>query len=562
MKVLRRLKRAYSNSRQTLKDILTPVVKATKSGLQKQVLEKSLDYTSGLEFDAINPDRLLDDKNKNLQLYEVMMTDDRISSIVELKIRLALSVNGEFVSASDDDKDVEISEFVDKMFYGMITKWWDVLYNILEGGIVKGFKVGEKVFDMVDGKIVLRNIKFMNSMFFDFGYSKFGGLDKLYIGRQFGDDTVVEQPDIDNKFIIFTYPYLKNGNYYGESDLREIYIQYYAKYHTFRFRNIYLQKFGQPLIHIIYDQAKTKKNELNDMKDLIENLQDNMYITQPGFRPKDKTGKFSEKLLGKFQIELIETKDVRGTDQYEKTIDQLDRQISRKLLVPDKMGFTADSSGSRNQSEVFFDVLKMVIKDLHGKLEDIVNEIIKQVVDLNFSGVKEYPTWQFEKIDEKIEQEMLKVLIDKGIIDKREAWIRTWTGVPTLSQEEQDEIDEAKKEDRKNAIADAQAMPQPANGFPPNRVPKKGDKAVQGQDRQVQKNGRVTLKTDFKKIESQYDTAEADFVRDYTQIHKSVSENVIRQVERKKIIENKDLTALKTVRVSVRHGRWKNSSTE
>jgi SPP1 gp7 family putative phage head morphogenesis protein len=542
----RKHKRLFSRIKHTLKDIFSPIVKATRSGLQRRVLEKSLDFASGLEWAGENPDKLLEDKAKTLQLYDTMMLDDRISSIVELKIRLALSVHGEFVPASDEDKDIEIKEWVEDVLTNMTTRWWDVLYNLLEGGIVHGFKVGEKIFDRIDGKIILRNIKFMHSMYFDFGYSEYGDLDKLYIGKQYGETKTVEGDDIANKFIVFVYPILRNGSYYGDSDLREIYPQYYAKYQIFRFRNIYLQNYGQPIPIITADSARVSTTEKNEIQDFVEHLQDNMYLYIPGMRPKDKHGDYNDKILSKFQIDLLENKRERGTDQYEKTIDQLDRQISRKLLVPDKMGFTQDATGARAQSQVFFDVLKMVIKDLHGRLEDMANDIIKQIVDLNFPGVEEYPTWQFEKIDEKIEQEMLKVLLEKGVVDKREQWIRPWTGIPELTEEEQEEIDEKKEEDRKKAMEEQAALPPQGNGFPPK--PPKADK---GQDRQTQKAGRVVrLKVDYKRIEEQYDTAEADFVRDFNQIHKSVSENVLRQVERKNIIENKDLKALKTLRIS------------
>jgi len=537
----RRIRKAYSSTKHTLKDLFAPMVKATRAGLQKRVLEKSLDFASGLEWIGTNPDKLLEDKAKTLQLYDIMMLDDRISSIVELKIRLALSVHGEFVPASDEEKDTELAEWISEMFYGMPIRWWDVLYNLLEGGIVHGFKVSEKIFDMVDSKVILRNIKFMHSMYFDFGYSEFGDLDKLYIGKQYGESKMVTGRDIANKFMIFVYPYLKNGIYYGDSDLREVYPQYYAKYQIFRFRNIYLQNYGQPIPIITADSARVSNAEKEEVQDFVEHLQDNMYLYLPGMRPKDKQGEYSEKILAKFQIDLLENKHERGTDQYEKTIDQLDRQISRKLLVPDKMGFTADSTGARAQSQVFFDVLKMVIKDLHGRLEDSVNELIKQVVDLNFPGIEEYPTWQFEKIDEKIEHEMLKVLLEKGVIDKREQWIRTWTGIPDLSEEERDEIEEKKEEDRKRIADDVRNQ-----GFPPvPLVPGRTQTAV-APTKQKFKNDVVN----YKKIKEQYDTAEADFVRDFTLIHKSLSESLVKQVERKKIIEDKNLSDIKKLRVS------------
>ena len=80
---------------------------------------------------------------------------------------------------------------------------------------------------------------------------------------------------------------------------------------------------------------------------------------------------------------------------------------------------------------------------------------------------------------------------------------------------------------------------------PKTEIPPGNPKANNGPDKQ-----KFKTTADYKKIEEQYDTAEADFVRDFTKIHTELSEEVIKQVNSKKIIPNKDLKALKTLRVS------------
>ena len=125
----------------SIKKMFQNMADASRGGLQTQILDKDLDYESGIEFPLQNPDKLLDDKGKDLTLYDTMMGDDRVKSIVELKIRMALSANGDFVAPSDDPAHIEQKEFISKTLYGMEIKWWDVLYNLLEGGIVHGNKV-------------------------------------------------------------------------------------------------------------------------------------------------------------------------------------------------------------------------------------------------------------------------------------------------------------------------------------------------------------------------------------------------------------------------------------
>lgn len=520
----------------------TQVLAGGSKGIQKQILEKSLDYVSGLETEQQNPDKLLDDKNKDLTLYDLLLNDDKINGTINMKKRLVLSVGGDVVPASDDPKDVEVADFVSDCIYNMYIRWWDVFDNLLDGWSY-GFKCGEKCFDVIDSKVKPINIKFMHSVHFDFDYDEYGKLDKLIIGKNIGESKTVEGFDeIMSKFMFYINPYLKDGSYYGESDLRQIYFQYYSKYQIMRFRNIYLQNYGQPIPIVRGDKARVEPDEKTAMINFLENLQDNMYLYLPGMRPTDAQGEYFEKILAKFEIDFLESKHSNGTDQYDKTIDQIDSQIARKLLVPDRLGFTSDKSGSRAQSEVYFDLFKMILRDVHGRLEDVANSFIKQIVDYNFN-VTDYPTWQFEKIDEKVEHEMLKVLIDSGIIDKREKWIRKYTGIPELSEKEEKEIEEAKEEARKNV---PQIQPQQ---FPPQQT----------QPQQQPQKEKMKNAVNFKLIKEQYDTAEADFVRDYNTIHKEISENLIKQIERKQIIENKDLGELKKLEMKLKTMRSMNN---
>jgi SPP1 gp7 family putative phage head morphogenesis protein len=512
-----------------------------------EIIKKELDYMAGLETEWENPDQFLIDKAKDLTYYDTMLLDDTIRSTTGLKKRLTLAVPGDIKPASDEDQDKEIADAVRDMLFNMqnIT-WRDVMFNILDA-MNYGFKTAEKVWDVVNGLVSLIKLKFKHSEFFDYNYDDFGNLNKVWISRRYGGNQpqeIIEGEDINQKLLITTYPYLKDGNIYGESDLMGAYLQWNAKFYIARWRNVYLQNYGQPIPVVKYDKETVDSGEKTEMQNTLKNLQDTMFIMIPSVRDK-KTGE----LRGKFEIDFREVGGKDGSAKFEEAIDQLDKQIKRLLLVPDRLGFTNDGTGSFAQSKQIFDILKIVIQDLHNIIEQTVNPMIKQIVDFNWN-VDKYPEWKFADISQELEKELLKILIDSKVIDRREKWIRSILGLPTLSEKEAEEIEKAKEED----IEKNQALfppkpedgnpvqpPQPGQPQPPQPKPEEKPKEKKF------KAGDIPI--DFKSIETMYDTAEDEFVKRYNAIHKKQSDRLVKQVENKKIVESKDIGKLKTLKI-------------
>lgn len=497
----------------------------------KPILKKSLDYNAGLEYQLTNPDTLLENKNKDLTFYDTMMLDDRIKSIIELKKRLTLGIPYDFVAATEEEKDIEIKDFVQDVFDNLQIKFIDLLDNLLDA-MVYGFKAGELIWKIDKGQIILDNIKFMHSVFYDFDYDEYGNLNKIYIGKDYGYDTVIEGEQIKKKFILFVYPYLKDCNYYGDSDLREVYTQYHAKYYIFRYRNVHLQNWGSPLPEVIYDKDITTKKEISDMEDMLKNLQDNLFILQPGKYNQDKG-----ELIGKFKVNIHEAKSGTATKQYEEAIDQIDTQISRKLLVPDKLGFSKSDGGSYALGQTHFDLLMTVIEDLHRKIQECINPLIKQLVDYNFV-TKEYPKLQFNKISHRMEAVAIKTLVDAGVIDQEEKWIRKYTGIPELDDKEKEELEKIKEkrvEEQQKIFDDA------------NKDKEQNQKDKFNKQPDKMKVGKNPF--DYKKIKKTFDDNEADFLMRYKPIYRENVEYINDQIKKKKIIENKDYKAIEKLRI-------------
>jgi len=292
--------------------------------------------------------------------------------------------------ASDDPKDIEIADFVTKNFDQLHNpSFKECLDNLLDS-MAYGFKIGEIIWNFIDGKYSWKTIKFQHPILFDFEYDIKNNLEFVLYGYHYGHEEKIPVKLFTDKFITMVYPYLKDGNWYGDSEFRELYFEWWSKYNIKRWRNEFIQGRGKPVPHVTYDSAKTSSSEKDELKDIFENWQDNMFILIPGYSDPE-TGE----LRGKFKIDWVVVGEKENVDIHTGTINEIDKAITRKVLLPDRLGYTEDQTGSFAQSQKIFDLIIMGIEKIHHRLEDVVNPKIKQLVDLNFANVKDYPKWGF-----------------------------------------------------------------------------------------------------------------------------------------------------------------------
>lgn len=529
-----------------------------KVAKKKEIVTKDLDRISGREIPEENPDRLLTDLGKDLELYDKIFEDDRVNFSINLKKRLILSIPHRIVPASEEEKDLEIAQEIrDQLgMNGSLKYEHEVGFsfiNFLDNALDAmgyGYKVVEKVFRPQEGKIVLYNLKHRHSQYFDFDYDVYGNLEKLLIGRDYGKDLTIEPAEkIKQNFMLFIYPYPKDGNFYGDSDFKEIYEQYRAKKQIFRFRNIHLQNYGSPIPIVTYDKKTTATSEINEMQDFLDNLQDQYYMMIPG-----NWSEGANDIIGKFKVDFRELNNGSATDQYEKAIDQIDKQITRSLLIPDKLGFSESAGGSYNLAEIQDNILASIVKYMHSWLEKPVNGLIKQMVDFNFTPTEGYPRFEFDEVNDDIKENILQILFNNGVIDKREKWIRAKYGIPELTEKEEEEIEEAKKKEAPE-IDPFDKQDKPNNGSPKDKNNKDVDDAMEDKEKEDKKKGLkhslAKSKNPFNasSVEKALDMKEAEFVAEYNALHKANSDSLIKQIEKKQIIEKKDLKLVDSLRI-------------
>jgi SPP1 gp7 family putative phage head morphogenesis protein len=374
-----------------------------------------------------NYDEVLLERGMTLAVYDRMMLDDKIAGLIRFKKSLCLSCDWE-IKGDDPDACEWVKETLESI-KGM--SFVDVIDNLLDAWIY-GFKLAEVVWGYRDGKVVPLSIKPKWSQRLWFHNDGFGNLEYAYIMV----DTPGTRVDLtrQGKFILFVHPYPKDGIYYGQSDLTSIYREWKAKDALVKWRTIALMKFGSAAIKANYEQKQRK--ELDESFAVLKDWQEFGILKIPSKRDP-KTG-ILQPLI---DISLLESAS-RSADNYTAAIQELDKAMARKMLVPDQMGLGETRGGSFNNHQMQFDIVLADVRREHARICDALNtQLITPLCEFNglpicklhFVGLSEGLT------TEKTTQ--IKTLLDGGAINKREPWIREFLGVPPMDPELQAQLD-------------------------------------------------------------------------------------------------------------------------
>jgi SPP1 gp7 family putative phage head morphogenesis protein len=478
-------------------------------GVSREVLSDS--FLDRLHIEDYNPDRVLRWKGSTLKLYDQMMTDDKISGTFSLFKSLTLSADWEIKGGNAEHR-----KFVKSvMDHLQPISFLDVCHNLMDYKTY-GFKVAENVWGYRNGKQVITATKCKHSHNIKFHADQYDNLEYFYVGWTNVPEKRFYPSRDPGKFLIAVYPYVKDGNWYGTSDLQAVYREWWAKDLILKFRNIYLQNFGMPVVLIVYDEEMPGTLRQN-LFDSCANIQENFQLRIPA-RRMDDTGD----LVPYAKIEFLEAKRP-GDARYNEAISQLDTAMSRKLGIPDKIGFSDSPGGSYNLGQTQFEVILTNIKTEHARISDIWNEqwIIPLIV-ANYGEQEEYPKLHWLGLTEGLTEsksKILSLLKQAAIIDGTEKWIADYLGIPYNAK-------------RKLALpAPKQPGEQPEG--PPNEKPPFG---MQKKD--------YWKRTDLQRVERELEDEDAKARGAWTKLYDQIGGEIVRRLEKKKILEGKNLDAL------------------
>ena len=352
-----------------------------------------------------------------LTTYDKMRKSDGVVKAALLACELPIRATNWYIQpASDEEKDIEVADFISDCLFNKMTITWDDFLRQALGMLWAGFSVFEKVFQPVEfnGKQMI-------------GWRKFAPrLQKTIFKWQTesGEDGVVQQTISKqisipiSKLLIFTHQ--KEGdNWVGISILRSAYRPWFFKNHIEKINAMTFERQGLGIPIGTLPRGSSSKD-----RDKMEELLKNVRANEQGYIIKPEG----------WEIEFMDMKAGTLTNP-----DETIRRYNREVLISVLAQFLDLGSGptgsralSADHSSTFHNNLTALAKTI----QDVINKYaIKQLVDLNFTTDK-YPSLEYSYIGlprYKEISEALSKLIEKGAIfpdEKLEEHLRELMSLP------------------------------------------------------------------------------------------------------------------------------------
>ncbi len=462
---------------------------------------------------SYNPDDLVG--KKGLKIFDKMRNDEACKAGLMIKKLARLSTGWQIISASDDNIDKKIAEFVNYCLTdGMSGSFRNNLKEIYTA-LDYGYSITEKNYQMFDtgewrGKIGFLNLKTRLPHDWAFNMDEYGNLTAISQYSLTGNEKLITD---FGKFIIFSYE-KEFDNFYGRSDLRAAYKHWVVKDWAMKFHSMALERFAMGTR--IGKYPRFMQNEKAKIQDLLDSIQAATSITIPD----------------DIQLEILESAG-NGIMAYERAISLHNTAIMRSVLVPDLLGYTdRGGSGSYALGKSHFDVFLWVLEELGTSTEEsICNEqIIKDLVDKNFPGVTKYPTFKFNAITEDDKMKIAEVY-NNGVRDGAmtpteitENYIRTKLGFPLLEKGEW-------------------KLPAPKQNPLFIKTSKKNNvkQAVQN---------KYTKKVDYKKLNTLWDSLESNTVKQLSEVVSWMKDKLISTVDSRELVKNGDSAGVEKLQLS------------
>ena len=378
-------------------------------------------------FEMMSPDDLL--TRRGWRVYREMMADDQIKASIWYKKVLIAARPFDIKPASEDQVDKDAAEFVQKNLEAVNFK--RVLMEMLSA-FTFGFSAGEILWEIKDAeggpKLFLKDVKFRDPEWLHIHVDKHGNI-KEFVQKpptpMTGETHIPIPPE---KMLHYAYQ-REFSNHYGVSDLRAAYRAWWSKKYITQFWNVFLERFGAPLMKMTYPQGSSEKLK-GDLRTIMNNLSSKTDILVP------------EGVI----IELIEATR-SGTAGYAEALTYYDVRIATATLIPALLGMGVDTKrGSDSQSRLHLRTLMKVVQFIGDELAgEVQTKIIQPMVEANFNTDK-VPQFMFQDYGEFEAFEItdaIKELFNAGILDMDQEDVnlaRSVLGLPIRSEDHEDEI--------------------------------------------------------------------------------------------------------------------------
>lgn len=380
-------------------------------------------------FELIIPDELL--TRSGFRIYREMLADDTVKACLAFKKVLIHGRAWEIEPAGGKDANEEQKKQAQFAQDALQAVPFNRIMRETLTALDFGFSVGEIIWEVKEFqeyglKVVLKDIKHRDPEFVRIDVDMHGNLLGFRQIAGYVPHDIEIKPE---KTIHYAYGGAF-GNHYGIPDLRAAYRAWWSKKFITQFWNVFLERFGSPLMMMKYPQGSDQLLK-SSLQSILQGLSSRSDILVPSG----------------VEVELIEATRA-GTAQYGDALNYCDVGISRAILVPALLGMGVDvKRGSDSQSRLHLRVLMKVAGDISADLENIyTSRLIQPLVDMNFADVKEFPKFKFRDYGEYEAIEIVDSMINMfnaGMLDADQNdinYMRSILGAPMREEGDEDEV--------------------------------------------------------------------------------------------------------------------------
>lgn len=291
--------------------------------------------------------------------------------------------------------------------------------GIQRNSLEYGFQVAEMMPYYTGRSHCLRSITTKYPPSFDFYYNQAGLLDKFtYSG--IGGYTERYRHNAEGKnelinYVITTFPYVRNDNYYGISELASIRMDVSALelLEQLEMKGVKAITF-KPIIHY-YDDNKSTPSSRETVHTKVTMIDGIAVISVPMEHVSEGETRGGVEIY-KHVFKVMDNRtDPSGVAMIKDIIDRLQKRIMRALGVPDDLGFSSAGHGSYAKAKEEMSLFLSRVIRYQRFIEKFVNKsILGALITWNWTKLPDYyrpPAFKFRQLEENVMATMAVILL-------------------------------------------------------------------------------------------------------------------------------------------------------
>lgn len=394
---------------------------------------------------------LLPDENPEItsgsltRVYECIATNPVVKAAMDTRTAAVFASKYDIVSRNDytlypefEALDAQIiREMKDQLDCLEMESWDDVLHTVYRNAWRYGFNVSNKVYGVRNGMWVIREIRTFASFLFDLWADETGNLSSVQYLKMY----MQVSGDALGALAIGTWPYLANGNWYGESELLSV-------YQHVKLLEALEQQAAQgggylaikPILHE-FDATDRPSQEIKLVQAALAKAGTATVISLPlQPNPADPNNPIVSD-----RVRVLEDRaSPEGMKAVRDMIVDMRNQITRTLGSPADQGLTTSVGGSyaraEEQVESVFET--RVSTDQEWIVSFVNREITPDLIRFNHPDLPpdyRWPEFTFLALEDDnslISADLIFGMIDRGGVDATEPWVREKLGMPIAPAKE------------------------------------------------------------------------------------------------------------------------------